>query len=58
LGYLLVRVDQQALAAPLDAVLARRKVFTVPLATWQTIDGAPRDARWRVAINTDVEPDA
>lgn len=57
LGYLLVLVEQNELADRLDGVLAARNVFVVPLAPWEGIEGAPRDSRWRVAINTDVEPD-
>lgn len=58
LGYLLVLVGQEELASHLDQVLEERNVFTVPLAAWQTMDGAPRDRRWQVAINIDVEPEA
>ena len=57
LGYLLVLVEQNALADRLDGVLEQRKVFTVPLAPWRGMEGMPRDSRWKVAINTDVEPD-
>lgn len=57
LGYLLVLVEQEELAGHLDEVLGERNVFTVPLAPWQNMDGAPRDARWQVAINIEVEPD-
>ena len=57
LGYLLVFVEQTELADRLDAVLAKRKVFTVALAPWQGVADAPRDSRWQVAVNTDVEPD-
>jgi len=57
LGYLLVLVDANDLADHLDEVLAQRRVFTVPLAPWQDMEGAPRDGRWNIAINTDVEPD-
>lgn len=57
LGYLLVLVEQKDLAACLDGVLAERNTFTVALAPWQDIEGTPRDPRWQVAINTEVEPD-
>ena len=50
-------VDQAALADRLDGVLAERSVFTVPLAPWQAMEGSPPDARWQVAINTEVDPD-
>lgn len=58
LGYLLVLAEQESLAAHLDPVLRARKVFTVSLAPWQPMNGARRDARWHVAVNTDVESDA
>jgi len=57
LGYLLVHVEQDALAAHVERVLAERDVFVVPLAPWLAMQGAPRDARWSLAINTDVEAD-
>lgn len=57
LGYLLVLVEADGLAAHLDSVLSERNVFTVPLAPWRDMEGTPRDSRWQVAINTDVEPD-
>lgn len=57
LGYLFTLVGADALAGHLDGVLAKRSALTVPLAQWMRFDGAPRDARWRIAINTDVEPD-
>lgn len=57
LGFLLCLVEQHTLAERLDAVLASREVFTVPLAPWLDMQGAPRDPRWHVAVNTEVEPD-
>lgn len=57
LGYLLMLIEQDKLADHLDGVLAERTVFTVPLAPWQGMEGTPRDSRWHVAINTQVEPD-
>jgi predicted transcriptional regulator of viral defense system len=57
LGYLLVLVEQDDLADRLDGVLAECNVFTVPLAPWQDTEGTPRDSRWQLAINTEVEPD-
>ena len=58
LGYLLGLVGADALADDLDGILAGRKVFTVPLAPWEPMEGTPRDARWQLAINVAVEPDA
>jgi predicted transcriptional regulator of viral defense system len=57
LGYLLVLVEREELAAHLDCVLRERDVYPVALAPWLPMEGAVRDARWQVAINTDVEPD-
>ncbi len=57
LGFLLTLVGAEDLARYLDAVLAERGAFPVPLASWKAMTGAPRDARWRVAVNIDVEPD-
>jgi predicted transcriptional regulator of viral defense system len=58
LGYLLTKAGADALAAVLDRVLGEGSTFFVPLATWRPAAGAPRDARWRVALNVDVEPEA
>ena len=57
LGYLLVLVDASDLTERLDAVLGERNVFPVPLAPWEDTEGSPRDVRWQVVINVDVEPD-
>lgn len=57
LGYLLSFVEANDLAAVLEPVLAERNVFTVALAPWRDMAGAPRDARWHVAVNAEVEPD-
>jgi len=57
LGYLLALVEQEELADCVDGVLAERNAFTVALAPWQEMEGTPRDTRWQVAINVDVEPD-
>jgi predicted transcriptional regulator of viral defense system len=57
LGYLLVLVDELDLAESLDATLREAELFTVPLAPWRDMAGAPRDPRWQVAVNTRVELD-
>ncbi len=57
LGYLLCLVDADELAGRLDEVVAERDAFTVALAPWKDVSGAPRDPRWRVAVNVVVEPD-
>jgi predicted transcriptional regulator of viral defense system len=58
LGFLLSSiVEADALASYLDPVLAERNAFTVPLAPWKEMSGAPRDVRWQVVVNVEVEPD-
>jgi len=57
LGYLLCFVEADELAGQLDGIAAERNAFTVALAPWKSMTGAPRDARWSVAVNIDVEPD-
>ena len=56
-GFLLGEVGASALADAVLPVLASREVFPVALAPWEEMKGAPRDARWRVAVNVDLEPD-
>jgi predicted transcriptional regulator of viral defense system len=55
LGYLLALVEQNELAERLEGVLAASQVFVVPLAPWERSEGAPRDSRWQIAVNTQVE---
>lgn len=57
LGFLLVNVEAEEVAAHLDAVVEERGAFPVALASWKDMTGAPRDPRWKVAVNIDVEPD-
>jgi predicted transcriptional regulator of viral defense system len=57
LGYLLVEVGAQELAAALDPVIAERKPFVTALDPSQRMVGHPSDARWKLGINTVVEPD-
>lgn len=57
LGYLLVLLEQHELAAQLELVLAEKRVFTVPLVPWLARDSEPKDPRWNLLINTEVEPD-
>lgn len=57
LGFLLSQIGADQLAAKLDSILEKRPVFWVALAPWQSKTGTPRDSRWRVAINAQVEPD-
>jgi len=57
LGYLLVLVEAERLALALDPILRERKPFSVALSPSLPKTGAPRDPRWNVAVNTEVEPD-
>ena len=57
LGYLLQLVDAEDLASSLDPVMEERQPVPAPLAPWKAMAGAPRDARWRLAVNIEVEPD-
>lgn len=57
LGFLLELVEAGQLAAGLAAVIEERGAFPVALAAWTDMTGAPRDGRWKVAVNIDVEPD-
>src|SRR3989449_1851405 len=57
LGYLLDLVGREEVAhAPRDWVAARAPRVT-PLSPGQPMTGARRDARWRVAVNEEVERD-
>ena len=57
LGHLLSFVQAHDLAAHIEPALTERSPFTVALAPWQDAAGAPRDPRWNVAVNIEVEPD-
>jgi predicted transcriptional regulator of viral defense system len=57
LGYLLTLVGASDLAAALDPVVQARNPFPVALAPSTTTAGCPGDARWKVSINAQVEPD-
>lgn len=57
LGYLMTLVGHEDLATCLEPTLAERRVYPVALASWASMEGAPRDPRWQVAINVTVEPD-
>ncbi len=57
LGYLLSLVGADDLAEQIEPALVDRKTFTVPLAPWRDRSGAPRDARWNLVVNIEVEPD-
>jgi len=57
LGWLLERVDQPALADALLPDVEARAAAPAPLRRSGPTRGAPRDARWRLIVNADVEPD-
>lgn len=58
LGYLLCLVGgREELIGPLETLVAEGDTFPVALAPWKPLTGAPRDHRWKVAVNVDVEPD-
>lgn len=56
LGFLLELAEAGEVAEPLQG-LVRPQTLVVPLATWRPMTGAPRNARWRLAINELVEVD-
>jgi predicted transcriptional regulator of viral defense system len=55
LGYLLDRVGADAVAHPLAEMIAQRRPRVVPLRPDRPAEDAPRDARWRVLVNEEVE---
>lgn len=55
LGYLLDRIGREELAAPLAEWLEAKAPRVVPLRPDRPIARAPRAARWRVAVNEEVE---
>jgi predicted transcriptional regulator of viral defense system len=55
LGYLLDRVGAEAAAQPLAELIAHRRPRVVPLRADRPAGDAPRDARWRVLVNEEVE---
>lgn len=57
LGWLLDLVGQGERAEPLARLVARRATNATPLLASTPMRGAPRDPRWRVAVNVDVETD-
>lgn len=57
LGYLLERLGKEALAAALDPVVREMARSDTPLRRAKRAAGGRRNARWRLIVNTDVEPD-
>jgi predicted transcriptional regulator of viral defense system len=58
LGYLLELVGAGAKTGPLSRLVRDRAPQVTALDPSLSIKGAPRDARWRLAVNTEVEPEA
>ncbi|MBI3184679.1 MAG: type IV toxin-antitoxin system AbiEi family antitoxin [Myxococcales bacterium] len=57
LGYLLEKVGAGDRTEPLAKLAAKRASHVTPLIPGRTMRGAPRDRRWRVAVNAKVEPE-
>jgi len=57
LGYLLEKVEAFETTGPLAALIARLSPRYVPLQPGTSIDRAHRNTRWRLLINSEVEPD-
>jgi hypothetical protein len=57
LGYLLDRVGRGKVAAPLSEWIRSKAPAVTPLRPDRSTAGAARDARWRVAVNEEVEAD-
>ncbi len=57
LGFLLERVGAGDRCGPLAALVAERATHVTPLSTRASMRGAPRDERWRLAVNVEVEAD-
>ncbi len=57
LGYLLERVGESSRTEPLAGFVARHATETTALIPGDDRQEAPRDERWKLRINADVEPD-
>ncbi len=57
LGYLLTFVNARERIVPLKDYVRREARRTVPLLPGASSEEAPRDADWKLFVNTDVEPD-
>lgn len=57
LGYLLEQVGEPERATSLAEHIARAATETAPLSTMHPGDRSRRDARWKLAVNVEVEPD-
>lgn len=57
LGYLLDLTEHRDLADKLAPSVVARAKDVAPLVRAKSRSGAPRDERWRLAVNATVEPD-
>jgi len=57
LGYLLELVDAREKAADIAAYIAQKRPARTPLSPSHKIIGAKTDSRWRIFVNTKVEPE-
>ena len=57
LGYLLELVDASSLAGALAPFVSAKANSYIPLRRSEDVTGASRDAKWKVIVNVEVEPD-
>lgn len=57
LGYLLDRIEQHTLADKIASFVAVHAHDVAPLVRAKSRSGAPRDKRWKLAVNASVEPE-
>ncbi len=57
LGYLLELLNEQELAVALMPFVTENANSYIPLRRSEDVTGATRDAKWKVIVNVDVEPD-
>ena len=57
LGWLLDLLGEHRLADALAAALEGERLVPTPLSTARDASDAPLDARWRILVNDEVEPD-
>lgn len=57
LGFILDAVGQEALASVLHPIVETRRHFPADLLSPRTREDGEVDAKWRVRVNTEVEPD-
>lgn len=57
LGYLLDKVGVKERTEPLSKVVEKLGTHATPLVSSKTMRSAPRNARWKVAVNSEIEVD-